>query len=250
MTLQPPRARTGVMLELIFAYGAGLLTLINPCVLPVLPIVLAGSLQASRAGPLALAGGMSLSFVALGLTVAVAGRAVGISAEQIAQGGAILMVAFGLVLLIPRVSARFATATAGVSASADSRMATLPRAGWQGQAIGGALLGAVWSPCVGPTLGGAISLASQGEQLWRAGAIMTAFALGVSTVILALGYGARSLLIRHRALMQRLAELSRPLLGAVFILVGTAILLRWHHVVEIWLLDVLPYWLQDLSVAL
>jgi cytochrome c biogenesis protein CcdA len=45
------------MLELVFAYGAGLLTLINPCVLPVLPIVLAGSLQASRFGPLALAGG-------------------------------------------------------------------------------------------------------------------------------------------------------------------------------------------------
>ena len=52
------------MLELVLAYGAGLLTLINPCVLPVLPIVLAGSLQASRYGPLALAGGMSLSFVA------------------------------------------------------------------------------------------------------------------------------------------------------------------------------------------
>ncbi|WP_324609992.1 cytochrome c biogenesis CcdA family protein [Nioella nitratireducens] len=237
------------MLELVFAYAAGLLTLINPCVLPVLPIVLAGSLQASRYGPLALAGGMSLSFVALGLSVAVAGRAVGINAEQIAQGGAMLMIGFGLILLVPRFSARFATATAGMSTGADTRMSALPRAGWQGQAIGGALLGAVWSPCVGPTLGGAISLASQGAQLGRAGAIMTAFALGVSTLILALGYGARSLLLRHRALMQRVAELSRPLLGAVFILVGTAILLRWHHIVETWLLDVLPYWLQDLSVA-
>lgn len=239
------------MLELVFAYGAGLLTLINPCVLPVLPIVLAGSLQASRFGPLALAGGMSLSFVALGLTVALAGRAVGIDEQTIGQAGAVLMIGFGLVLLIPRFSAAFATATAGVSSGADSQMMALNgRDGWQGQAIGGALLGAVWSPCVGPTLGGAIALASAGEQIGRAAAIMVFFALGVSTLILALGYGARSFFQRRRALMQAIAERSRPLLGGIFILVGTAILLRWHHVIENWLLDVLPYWVQDLSVAL
>lgn len=239
-----------LMLELVLAYGAGLLTLINPCVLPVLPIVLAGSLQASRFGPVALAGGMSLSFVALGLTVSVAGRAAGIDEQMVSQVGAALMVGFGLVLLVPRFSAAFATATAGVSEGADSRMSALPRDGWQGQAIGGALLGAVWSPCVGPTLGGAIALASAGENLGRAAAIMVFFALGVSSIILALGYGARAFFLRRRALMQAIAEKSRPLLGAVFILVGVGILLRWHHAIEIWLLDVLPYWLQDLSVAL
>lgn len=238
------------MLELIFAYGAGLLTLINPCVLPVLPIVLAGSLQASRFGPLALAGGMSLSFLALGFSVAVLGRAVGIDEGHIAQAGAVLMIAFGLILLVPRFSRAFASSTGALASGADTRMDTLSREGWRGQAIGGALLGAVWSPCVGPTLGGAISLASQGQELWRAFAIMAAFALGVSTLILALGYGARSLLTRHRALMQKIAENSRPALGVVFVLVGTAILLRWHHILEAWLVQILPYWLQDLSVAL
>jgi len=49
--------------ELLFAYIAGLLTLLNPCVLPVLPIGLAASLQADRRGPLALVRGLSLSFV-------------------------------------------------------------------------------------------------------------------------------------------------------------------------------------------
>ena len=79
---------------------------------------------------------------------------------------------------------------------------------------------------------------------------MVFFALGVSTIILALGYGARGFFQRRRALMQAIAERSRPLLGGVFLLVGVGILLRWHHAIEIWLLDVLPYWLQDLSVAL
>ena len=65
-------------MELVFGYAAGLLTLINPCVLPILPIILATALQAGRAGPLAVAGGMSVSFVALGLFVSIAGRSFGL----------------------------------------------------------------------------------------------------------------------------------------------------------------------------
>ncbi len=237
-------------MEFVFAYGAGLLTLINPCVLPILPIVLATAVQASRHGPLAVAAGMSVSFVALGLGVTVLGRSLGLTPEMISDAGAVLMILFGLVLLVPRFSERFATATAGVSARADSHIDTLDRSGLQGQFLGGMLLGAVWSPCIGPTLGGAISLASQGESIARAGLIMIAFALGVSTIILALGYGARSVIQRRQAWMRGLASSARPILGAVFIAVGAGILLRVHHIIEIWALDNLPPWLIDLSVSL
>ena len=237
-------------MEFILAYGAGLLTLINPCVLPVLPIVLASALQASRFGPLALAGGMGLAFVTLGFGVIAAGHLVGLTEETVARAGAVLMVGFGLVLMIPQAQARFALATAGMAARADQGMQDLPRDGWQGQFLGGLLLGAVWSPCVGPTLGGAISLASQGEDLLRAFGIMLGFALGIGTVVVALGHGARGLMRRHMGALRRFAQASRPVMGAVFVFVGVAILLRWHHMAEIWLLDRLPVWLVDLSVAL
>ena len=82
------------MLELIFAYGAGLLTLINPCVLPVLPIVLVSALNADRRGPIALAAGMSLSFVAFGMLVASAGHAIGLNERLLAQVGAAMMIGF------------------------------------------------------------------------------------------------------------------------------------------------------------
>ena len=235
-------------MDLILGYVAGLLTLINPCVLPVLPIVLATALQASRFGPVALAAGMSLSFVALGMGVSVFGAALGIDDQHIAQAGAVLMIGFGTILLVPRFSESFATATAGVASTADAQMEDLDRSGLRGQFLGGMLLGAVWSPCVGPSLGGAISLASQGKNLFTSFAIMVAFALGVSTIILVLGYGARSALMKRQALMRRIAQKSRPILGIVFIIVGLAILFKIHHVIEAWLVDVLPYWLQDLSV--
>ena len=235
-------------MELVFGYLAGLLTLINPCVLPVLPIVLASALQASRLGPVALAGGMSLSFVALGLGVSVFGAGLGIDDQVVSQAGAAIMVVFGVILLVPRFSAGFASATAGVSARADARIDAVDRSGLQGQFIGGMLLGAVWTPCVGPTLGGAIALASQGEGLAWSGAIMSSFALGISSIMLALGYGARSTLQRRQAWMRRIAQTSRPVLGAVFVAVGLAILFGLHKLAEIWALDNLPFWLQDLSV--
>ena len=237
-------------MELLFAYGAGLLTLINPCVLPVLPIVLATALQASCLGPIALAAGMSLSFVVLGVAVSAFGRAVGLNADDIAQAGAVLMILFGVVLLFPQASAVFSTATAGFTAKADSGLDDVDRGSLTGQFVGGMLLGAVWGPCVGPTLGGAISLASQGESLLRATSIMIFFALGISTIILVLGYGARSALQKRQAAMRRFAVAARPLLGAAFIAVGVMLFFKWHYVIESRLLDIMPIWLQDLSVAL
>lgn len=237
-------------MDLIFAYLAGLLTLINPCVLPVLPIVLASSLQADRRAPLALAAGMSLSFVTLGLGVAALGPALGINEDTIARAAAVLMIGFGAVMLVPALGGRFALATAGLSARADTGMNATATTGLGGQVLGGVLLGAVWSPCIGPTLGAAIAMASAGENLMRAGAIMVAFALGVSTLILALAYGARTWLKRNMGRMRALAERAKPILGATFILIGFGLWFRVNHIVDAWLIEHLPVWLVDFSVSI
>ncbi|MGR3343296.1 MAG: cytochrome c biogenesis CcdA family protein [Paracoccaceae bacterium] len=237
-------------MDFIFAYGAGLLTLINPCVLPILPIVLAASLQTSRHGPAAVAAGMSLTFVVLGIGVTVLGRSLGITAESVADAGAVLMVIFGAVLVVPVFAEKFATATAGFAARADAQIDQVGNNGLAGQFVGGMLLGAVWSPCVGPTLGGAISLASQGESLGRVTLIMIMFAAGVSTIIVALGYGARSVIMRRQTWMRTIAAKSRPVLGVAFVAVGLGILFRVHRMFEGWVVQNLPAWLVDLSVAL
>ena len=189
-------------MEFVFAYFAGLLTLINPCVLPVLPIVLVSALNAHRAGPLALAAGMSVSFVVFGVLVTAFGASVGLTQDRLAQIGAVMMMAFGLILVVPMFAQRFEMATAGVAAGADTRMNSLNVGSLRGQFAGGLLLGTVWSPCIGPTLGGAIALASQGESLGYVTLIMTAFAMGVSTLILGLGFGAQEA-IRPRAQADR-----------------------------------------------
>ena len=237
-------------MELLFAYIAGLLTLINPCILPVLPIVLVSALNADRNGPLALAAGLSLSFVTFGVLVTAFGSAIGLTQYVLSQIGAALMLAFGLILLVPAFSRRFELAAAGVSSSADQGIDRFGSSGLRGQFLGGALLGVVWSPCIGPTLGGAIALASQGQNLFWVTLIMAGFALGVSTIIVGLGYSARETIRLRANRLRRISEKSKPLMGAVFAGIGLMILTGANHIIDGWILQALPDWIVDLSVAL
>jgi cytochrome c biogenesis protein CcdA len=238
------------IMEFVFAYLAGLLTLINPCVLPVLPIVLVSALNANRRGPIALAAGMSLSFVTFGMVVATFGRAIGLTERVLADTGAVAMLIFGAILLVPPLSARFEVAMAGLSSRADTTLAQGPNQGLGGQFLGGLLLGAVWSPCIGPTLGGAIALASQGESLFWAFLIMVGFAAGVSTLILGIGLGGQELIRSRANALKGLASRSKPILGGVFVAVGLMILFRINHVIDYWAIQNLPEWLVNLSVSI
>lgn len=237
-------------MEFLLAYCAGLLTLINPCVLPVLPIVLVSSLNASKNGPLALAAGMSLSFVIFGVLVTAFGAAIGLTQDLLAEIGAVLMILFGVIMVVPMFAHSFERATAGMASGADTQMNTLDSNSLKGQFLGGLLLGTVWSPCIGPTLGGAIALASQGESLGYVTLIMTAFAMGVSTLIILLGMGARETIRTRAQALRGLAERSKPIIGITFIAVGLMLFFKIHHMIEGWLLSIMPYWLQDLSVTL
>lgn len=237
-------------MEFLLAYGAGLLTLINPCVLPVLPIVLVSALNASKAGPIALAAGMSVSFVTFGVLVTAFGASIGLNQDLLAKIGAVMMVLFGIVMIVPAFSQRFEAATAGMAAGADAKIDRVEASSLRGQFVGGLLLGMVWSPCIGPTLGGAIALASQGENLGFVTLTMIAFALGVSTLIVVLGMGARETIRKRAQSLRGLAERSKPIIGVTFIAVGAMLFFNIHHSIESWLISVMPYWLQDLSVAL
>jgi len=236
------------MLELPLAYLAGLLTLINPCVLPVLPIVLASALNQDRRAPVALAAGMSVSFVAVGMLVATVGYAIGLTVDLMSKIGAILMMVFGTVLLVPAFAQRFELAFAGLSGSAGQKMTDAGSDGLKGQFLGGILLGAVWSPCIGPTLGGAVALASQGQNLAWAALIMVFFALGVSTLIVGLGLGARETLRNRTDKLRGIAERSKPIMGAVFLTVGLLLFFNVNHFIDAWAMQIMPIWLQDLSV--
>ena len=87
-------------MEFLFSYLAGLLTLLNPCVFPVLPIVLASALHASKWGPLALVVGMAAAFSIVGVSIAALGPTLGITSDVVSRTGAIIMMLLGTYLMV------------------------------------------------------------------------------------------------------------------------------------------------------
>jgi len=233
----------------LVAYLAGVLTILSPCVIPLLPIVLGSAAQRHRLGPLALAVGLVASFTLVGFATATIGASIGLNSDTIRQWSAALLVLVGLVLLVPGLQHLFEHIATPFANWAAVRQERLDRFGLAGQAGIGVLLGVVWSPCVGPTLGAAIVLAAQGKSLGQVALVMMAFAAGIATVLLAVAFAAQGLLARWRGKLMNAGARGRQVFGVLMVLVGVFIVTGVDRHLEAMLVGVLPDWMTTLSTS-
>jgi cytochrome c biogenesis protein CcdA len=226
---------------------AGILSTLSPCVLPLIPIVLGAALGRHRFGPMALAAGLALSFVVIGLFVATIGFAAGLGQEVFRAAAAVLLIAAGGVLLMPRAQMQLAGAAAPVGNWAQAQTGAFVGHGWGGQFAIGLVLGAVWSPCVGPTLGAASVLAARAENLTYVTLTMIAFGVGAALPLLAIGLMSREALMRWRSRMLSAGSGGKKLMGALLLAVGVLILTGLDKRIETALVDLSPDWLTQLT---
>lgn len=238
------------VLSPMLAFAAGALTILSPCVLPLVPIVLGSAAQAHRRGPLALAAGLVVSFTLTGFLLATLGAASGFDGDWVRLFGAALLVAAGVALLVPSVQAMLTRAATPLADWANAQQAGMERYGLAGQTAIGVLLGLVWSPCVGPTLGAATVLASQGENLAMVAVTMAAFGLGIASVLLVLASATRALLARWRGRLMTAGGAGKQVLGGLLMLVGVLIFTGGDKLVEGVLVAASPDWLVDLTTAI
>jgi cytochrome c biogenesis protein CcdA len=233
----------------VLAFAAGALTILSPCVLPLVPIVLGSAAQRHRFGPLALAAGLVVSFTGVGFAVATLGAANGLDGDTVRIAGAVILLLAGLTLVVPPVQAAVERALAPLTGWATAKQSGLERFGLAGQAAIGVLLGLVWSPCVGPTLGAATVLAAQGRNLGQAALVMFAFGLGIAAVLLVLAVATRGLLTRWRGRMMRAGSSGKRVLGGVIVAVALLILTGGDRFIEGVVVSNSPGWLTDLTTA-
>jgi cytochrome c-type biogenesis protein len=236
-----------VLGSMAFALIAGVLSTLSPCVLPLLPIILGAAVSEHRLGPAALAAGLALSFVAIGLFVATVGYGIGLDAGVFRILAALLLITAGTILLVPQLQTQFAAAAAPVSGWAEGRFGGIDTSGLKGQFALGLLLGAVWSPCVGPTLGAASVLASQGKNLGEVALVMTAFGIGAALPLLLLGLLSREALLRWRGRLLDAGRGGKMLLGVVLLAIGILIVSGLDKRLEAALVEASPAWLTELT---
>jgi cytochrome c biogenesis protein CcdA len=216
-------------------------------VLPLLPLVFGPAAAAHRFGMAALAAGLVISFVAVGLFIATVGFSIGLDGDVFRTAAAVLLAGLGVVLLSGALQTRLAVAAGGVSDAGSQLIDRVTPSGLGGQFVLGLLLGAVWSPCVGPTLGAASVLASQGKDLPAVASVMVAFGVGTAVPLLAVGLVSRQVLARWRGRMLQAGKVGKYLLGLSMLAVAALILTGTDRALEAALVSASPAWLTDLT---
>ncbi|MEJ2432762.1 MAG: cytochrome c biogenesis protein CcdA [Pseudolabrys sp.] len=234
---------------LALALLAGVVSTLSPCVLPLLPLVLGAALTEHRFGPVALAAGVAVSYVVVGLFVSTVGFSIGLDQDVFRTVAAVLLIAIGAVLLLPRLQGQLAVAAGPFGNWAQSQAGGMSTSGLTGQFALGLLLGAVWSPCVGPTLGAASVLAAQGKDLGTVAVTMIAFGIGAAAPLIALGMLSREALMHWRDRLMKASKTGKVALGLLLLAFGVLILSGLDKTLETALVNASPEWLTRLTTS-
>ncbi len=222
---------------------AGTLSTLSPCVLPLIPLLIAAAVNAHRWGAFALGAGLALSFTLIGIFLATLGASLGLDPDTFRFIGAIILAGFGLILVVPALQAGFARATGSWSNSGTQLLNRLNADSLSGQFLVGALLGVIWSPCVGPTLGAATTLASQGQDLVQISLLMLLFGLGAAAPLVVLGSISRATMLKMRDRLMSTGRHGKQVFGLVMVCLGVLIATGLDKSVEAWILDRTPDWI-------
>lgn len=234
----------------VTSYGlsflAGVLSTLSPCVLPLVPILMGSAASTHRFGPFALVGGLMLSFTAIGVGIGLLGASAGLEQDTLRNVGGVLLILFGAVLFSSTLQERFSGAISRLGVG-QGLLARFNLNGLHGQFLLGMLLGIVWSPCVGPTLGVAITLASQGQALLQVGAVMLMFSLGAALPLLAIGMLSRQAMGKWRSRMLETGQKAKKIFGVALLLIGILVLSGSDKSFEKWAVNAMPDWAVTLT---
>ena len=225
---------------LVFAFVSGIVTILSPCILPVLPIVLSGGVAGGKARPLGVVTGFVASFSAFTLALTALVQALGVSPDALRIVAVVLIAAFGLVMAIPALRDLFERAVSRLAGLAGGqRGGGAPRSGfWAGLPVGVGL-GLVWTPCVGPIMASVVSLALTQRVDGGAVAITLAYALGTSLPMFAVMAGGRALLERVPGLKRNAGRIQQ-VFGVLMIAVAVSIAFGIDRRLQAAILDVFP----------
>ncbi len=213
-------------LVLVFAFVAGVLTILSPCTLPVVPLLLGSASAGGRRRVAGLLLGFSAMFVAVTVVLASTLAAAGLTTDRLRLASALLLGAFGAVLLVPALGrwvemrtgslARLGTTLAGAAPPGATS-----RSGFAGGVVMGAAIGLVWAPCVGPIMAGVIAVAITSGPSLQALAIALAYVAGAA-IPLALVAGAGRAAVQALGGPERRGRLQR-IFGAAMVVVALVV---------------------------
>ena len=228
-----------MILLLIFSFIAGTVTILSPCILPILPIILTSSISDTNTGklrPLGVVIGFILSFTFFTLFLSTIVRLSGIPAETLRFTSIIVIAGFGLSLLFPRfqvILEKLFSKFASFIPNAKSKT------GLRGGLLIGFSVGLLWTPCVGPILASVISLAITGTVTIDTFLITIAYSLGTAIPMFLIMLGGQNVLQKMPWLLSNLGRIQK-IFGVFMILTGLGIFFNIDRQFQTFVLKTFP----------
>jgi len=231
--------------QLGLSLAAGSLTTLSPCVFPLLPLVVGGAVQTNPWSPIAMGVGMAASFALIGMALGALGPALGVDGDSVRSAGAWLLIAFAVVMLVPRFSARVGAWMTPIASSANAAAARLDGGSLAGALALGGVLGLVWSPCSGPLLGSALTLVATEGGAANGALVLGVFGVGAALPLVAVAYASRRGFAATRTwVLDHVAGIKR-VFGVLIGALGVAILTGKDKWLEARIVDILPdFWVS------
>ncbi|WP_305063791.1 cytochrome c biogenesis CcdA family protein [Methanococcoides sp.] len=161
------------------AFIAGVISILSPCVLPLLPVIFAYSTSKGKLRPLAIVSGLSLSFVFMGIITSAFGSLFQQYLIYLTAFAGIIVILMGLTLLFDLGTFNFIGSLSGKQFKENGLMGGL---------LLGISLGIIWIPCVGPILASILSLvAIEGDLLYGA-FLLFVYSMGLGIPMLVIAY--------------------------------------------------------------
>ena len=220
-----------------FAFLAGIVTILSPCILPVLPIILSGSALSGKKQPFGVLIGFVSSFTFFTLFLTSIVQTTGVSADLLRTISMIIIFGFGLVLVVPKFYLMFEIFASKLSSKAGA--GKVRKEGFISGIILGFSLGLIWTPCVGPILASVIALAITGSVSGQAFLITLAYSLGTSIPMILIMYGGRGLISKVPWLTKNLGKIQK-VFGVLMILTALAIFFNYDRQFQSFILEKFP----------
>lgn len=198
------------LLNVAMAVGAGLASVLSPCVLPVVPIVMAGSQRNDRLRPLLVVTGLALSFMAMGAVSSLFGTLLIGKTRTIEVAAAIFIVAMGLMVIADMSIFKRLSALSSIQVKGNGRVDGL---------LLGLSLGLIWVPYIGPFLSSTLVMVGTSGQLATGIVLLGFYSLGLAIPMLLLGYSSQWLQNRVKRLLRHETAL-RYLTGGTLVVFG------------------------------
>ena len=219
------------------ALAAGVLSLLSPAVVLLVPAAIASGASAHRFSALAVSGGIAVSFTALGVFAPATALAPGLDRQWFRDLAATLLVPLG-VLIFRAAAERGRRSSAALDAAGASLLGRADLDRLLGPFVVGLLLGAVWTPCAAPAPDAAADPATGGDSL-HAAARMVMFALGAALPLTLFGKS-----VAHFFARESISSGLHHAVGISLIAVGLSVLVRADSYAEMLLAQRARDWLS------